>query len=51
MPTFLKDNEDACGFMVAEPIGTKSIAAAAVVVLLLVPDAFSRIAIWMERLH
>lgn len=27
MPPFLKDNPNACGFMVAEPIGTKSIAA------------------------
>ena len=27
MPVFLKENEEACGFMVAEPIGTKSIAA------------------------
>ena len=27
MPVFLKENEDACGFMVAEPIGTKTIAA------------------------
>ncbi len=27
MPDFLKDNAEACGFMVAEPIGTKSIAA------------------------
>ena len=27
MPPFLKDNPSACGFMVAEPIGTKSIAA------------------------
>lgn len=27
MPTFLKENAEACGFMVAEPIGTKSIAA------------------------
>jgi len=27
MPEFIKDNADACGFMVAEPIGTKSIAA------------------------
>jgi chemotaxis signal transduction protein/CheY-like chemotaxis protein len=27
MPDFIKDNADVCGFMVAEPIGTKSIAA------------------------
>ena len=27
MPEFLKDNEDSCGFMVAEPLGTKAIAA------------------------
>lgn len=27
MPNFLKENTEACGFMVAEPIGTKSIAA------------------------
>jgi chemotaxis signal transduction protein/ABC-type nitrate/sulfonate/bicarbonate transport system substrate-binding protein len=27
MPEFLKANPDACGFMVAEPLGTKSIAA------------------------
>ncbi len=27
MPPYLKDNESACGFMVAEPIGTKAIAA------------------------
>jgi len=27
MPPYLKENPDACGFMVAEPIGTKSIAA------------------------
>jgi chemotaxis signal transduction protein/ABC-type nitrate/sulfonate/bicarbonate transport system substrate-binding protein len=27
MPPFLKDNANACGFMVAEPIGTKAIAA------------------------
>jgi len=27
MPEFIKDNAEACGFMVAEPIGTKSIAA------------------------
>jgi len=27
MPKYLKENEEACGFMVAEPIGTKSIAA------------------------
>jgi chemotaxis signal transduction protein/ABC-type nitrate/sulfonate/bicarbonate transport system substrate-binding protein len=27
MPEFLKSNADACGFMVAEPLGTKSIAA------------------------
>ncbi len=27
MPIFLKDNVNTCGFMVAEPIGTKSIAA------------------------
>jgi len=27
MPEFLKSNPDSCGFMVAEPVGTKSIAA------------------------
>ncbi|MBA3015662.1 MAG: chemotaxis protein CheW [Proteobacteria bacterium] len=27
MPDFLRENSDVCGFMVAEPIGTKSIAA------------------------
>nr|MBF0223227.1 chemotaxis protein CheW [Desulfobulbaceae bacterium] len=27
MPVFLKENTEACGFLVAEPIGTKSIAA------------------------
>lgn len=27
MPEFLRDNEDSCGFLVAEPLGTKSIAA------------------------
>lgn len=27
MPNFLKENAEACGFMVAEPIGTKAIAA------------------------
>jgi chemotaxis signal transduction protein/ABC-type nitrate/sulfonate/bicarbonate transport system substrate-binding protein len=27
MPEFLKDNKDSCGFLVAEPLGTKSIAA------------------------
>jgi chemotaxis signal transduction protein/ABC-type nitrate/sulfonate/bicarbonate transport system substrate-binding protein len=27
MPEFLKTNKDSCGFMVAEPLGTKSIAA------------------------
>jgi len=27
MPPFLKDNANACGFMVAEPIGTKAVAA------------------------
>ena len=27
MPVFLKENPEACGFMVAEPIGTKAIAA------------------------
>lgn len=27
MPVFMKENVEACGFMVAEPIGTKSIAA------------------------
>jgi len=27
MPDFLRDNDEVCGFMVAEPIGTKSIAA------------------------
>jgi chemotaxis signal transduction protein/ABC-type nitrate/sulfonate/bicarbonate transport system substrate-binding protein len=27
MPQYLKENKEACGFMVAEPIGTKSIAA------------------------
>jgi chemotaxis signal transduction protein len=27
MPNFLKENDDACGFMVAEPIGSRAIAA------------------------